>query len=199
MSRFLFSTLGSLGDVHPYIAVARALISQGHEAVIATAEDYRSLIEGAGVEFAAVHPGMAEQGDYQTLVKKVFDPWRGPEYLIRRVVMPHLQEAYACLLTASDGADVVVSHPLAMALPLVAEKRGIPRVATVLSPMSFMSMYDPPVIGAAPWLHTLRVFGPGFNRFLFTVVKRGVRSWEAPLRELRRELGLAPMRHPGNL
>ena len=196
MSRFLFSTLGSLGDVHPYIAVARALVSQGHEAVIASAEDYRMLIEGAGVEFVAVRPGMAEQGDYQTLVKKVFDPWRGPEYLIRCVVMPHLREAYECLLTASEGADVVVSHPLAMALPLVAEKRGIPRVATVLSPMSFMSLYDPPVIGAAPWLHTLRVFGPGFNRFLLTLVKRGVRHWEAPLRELRRELGLAPMQHP---
>ena len=196
MSRFLFSTLGSLGDVHPYIAVARALISQRHEAIIATAEEYCSLIEGSGVAFAPVYPGMTEQGDYRSLVKKVFDPWRGPEYLIRQIVMPHLRQSYACLLTASKGVDVIVSHPLAMALPLVAETRGIPRVATVLSPMSFMSLYDPPVIGVAPWLHTLRVFGPGFNRFLFTLVKRGVRHWETPLREFRRELGLAPMRHP---
>lgn len=195
MSRFLFSTLGSLGDLHPYIAVARSLISQGHEALIATAEDYRPPIEGAGVEFAPVHPGMAEQGDYHTLVKKVFDPWRGPEYLIRQIVMPHLRQAYACLLAASEGADVVVSHPLAMALPLVAEKQGIPRVATVLSPMSFMSCHDFPAFPPAPWLHALRVFGPGFNRFLFTLVKLGVRTWEAPLRDFRRELGLAPMQH----
>ncbi len=60
-----------------------------------------------------------------------------------------------------------------MALPLVAEKLGIPRVATVLSPMIFMSPYDPPVIPDALWLNRLRIFGPGFNRFLFTVAKRG--------------------------
>ncbi len=47
MSRFLFATIGSLGDLHPYIAVARALIKRGHQAVIATAEDYRADVEGA--------------------------------------------------------------------------------------------------------------------------------------------------------
>ena len=78
MSRFLFSTLGSLGDVHPYIAVARALIAQGHQAVIATSEDHRTVIEGAGVEFGAMRPGMAQQADYQTLVARLFDVGAGP-------------------------------------------------------------------------------------------------------------------------
>ena len=84
MSRFLFATVGSLGDLHPYIAVARALIKRGHKAVIATAEDYRADVEGAGVEFAQVRPSMAEFGDYQSLAKKLFDVYRGPEYLIDR-------------------------------------------------------------------------------------------------------------------
>jgi rhamnosyltransferase subunit B len=67
MSRFLFATLGSLGDLHPYIAVARALTERGHRAVIATAEDYRADIEAAGLGFAPVRPSMAELGDYGTL------------------------------------------------------------------------------------------------------------------------------------
>jgi len=196
MSRFLFSTLGSLGDVHPYIAVARALISQGHEAVIATAEDYRSVIEGAGVEFAPVRPAMTELGDYQTLVKKTFDVLRGPEYLIRRVVMPHLRSAYECLLTASNRADVLVSHPLAMALPLVAEKRGLPLVATVLSPISFMSSYDFPAFPATPWLQKLRVFGSGACCFFYTLIRPMARRWEEPLQKLRKELGLPPSACP---
>ncbi len=79
MSRFLFSTLGSLGDVHPYIAVARALIAQGHQAVIATSEDHRTVIEGAGVEFCAMYPAMAQKDDYQALVKRLFEARRGPK------------------------------------------------------------------------------------------------------------------------
>jgi len=195
MSRFVFATLGSLGDVHPYIAVARALIAQGHGAVIATSEDHRAVIESAGVEFCAMYPVMAQKEDYQAAVASLFDVRRGPELLVRRFIMPHLRAAYEHLLAASRGADVLVSHPLAMALPLVAEKLAIPRVATVLSPLLFMSAGDPPVIPEAPWLHNLRVLGPWLHRFLFGLAKYKIGTWEGPLRDLRRELGLAPARH----
>ena len=36
MSRILLATLGSLGDLHPCIAVARALQQRGHSAVVAS-------------------------------------------------------------------------------------------------------------------------------------------------------------------
>ncbi len=195
MSRFLFGTLGSLGDVHPYIAVARALVARGHTAVIATSEEHRSVIEGAGVEFCAMYPALAQKEDYQASVAQMYDVRRGPEVLVRRFVMPHLRSACECLLEASRGADVLVSHPLAMALPLAAEKLGKPRVATVLSPLLFISAFDPPVIPEAPWLYNLRIFGPGVHRFLFRLAKYKIGSWEGPLRDLRTELGLAPARH----
>ena len=179
----------------PYIAVARALIAQGHRAVIATSEDHRTVIESAGVEFCAMYPVMAQKEDYQNVVARLFDVRRGPKELVCRIVMPHLRPAFEILLEASKGADVLVSHPLAMALPLVAEKLGIPRVATVLSPMLFVSPYDPPVIPDALWLNRLRMFGPGPYRFLFNMAKRMIKSWERPLHDLRKELGLAPLRH----
>jgi len=193
MSRFLFATLGSLGDLHPYIAVARALSERGHEAVIAAAEEYREAVVGAGVEFATVRPSMAELGDYQTLVTRLFDVRRGPEYLIRHLVMPHLRSAYEHLLRASEGADLLISHPLTVTLPLVAQRCGMSWVATVLSPTSFMSIFDPPVITPVPWLRKLRAFGATPYRLLFDLFKRGVWSWEAPLRAFRAELGLPPL------
>ena len=74
MSRFLLTTLGSLGDLHPSIAVARSLIARGQQVVLATSAEYRELIEEAGVEFPApVRPGFSELGDYQSLVAKAFD------------------------------------------------------------------------------------------------------------------------------
>ena len=192
MSRFLFTTFGSLGDLHPYIAVARSLVERGHKAVLATTEEYRLAVEGAGVEFVAIRPSMAELGDHQTMITKLFDVRRGPEYLMRHLVMPYVKSSYEHLLQASDGADLLISHPLTVTLPLVAQRLELPWVSTVLSPMSFMSNFDPPVIAAAPWLKKLRIFGPKPYRLLFSLFKRGVRSWEAPLRDFRDKLGLPP-------
>lgn len=192
MSRFLFATLGSLGDLHPYIAVARALVARGHQAVIASAADYRAPVEGAGVEFAAVGPDMASFGDYQTVVTRLFNGRHGSEYLMRELVMPHLHSAYAGLERAAAGADVLVSHPLAVTLPLLAQRRNLPWVSTVLSPLSLMSDHDPPVIDGVPWLRYLRILGPGFYGALFGLIKRSVRHWEVPLRTFRAELGLPP-------
>jgi rhamnosyltransferase subunit B len=140
-----------------------------------------------------MYPAMANKEDYQDVVARLFDVRRGPHELICRIVMPHLRFAYERLLEASHGADVLVSHPLALALPLVAEKLGIPRIATVLSPMLFLSPHDPPVIPDAIWLDKLRFCGPRLYRFLFAAAKLYVGSWERPLRELRKEIGLAPL------
>jgi rhamnosyltransferase subunit B len=193
VSRFLFSTAGSLGDLHPYIAVGRALIARGHEAVIGAAEDYRGAVEAAGVEFASVGPSLAVFGGYERLVPQIFAARNGPEYLIRNLVMPHLRAAYDDQWQAAARADVLVSHPLAMTLPLVAQRRGLPWVATVLAPMSFLSAHDPPVIPGAEWLRVLDVFGPRAYAALFGLVKRSVRRWEEPLAQFRAELGLPPL------
>jgi UDP:flavonoid glycosyltransferase YjiC (YdhE family) len=193
VSRFLFSTAGSLGDLHPYIAVGRALIARGHAAVIGAAEDYRGAVEAAGVEFAAVGPSLAVFGGYERLVPEIFAARNGPEYLIRKLVMPHLRAAYDDQWQAAARADVLVSHPLAMTLPLVAQRRGLRWVATVLAPMSFLSAHDPPVIPGAEWLRALDVFGPRAYAALFGLVKRTVRRWEEPLAQFRAELGLPPM------
>ena len=44
-------TLGSRGDVQPYVALGKELIKQGHAAVICTGGSFQKLIEENGVEF----------------------------------------------------------------------------------------------------------------------------------------------------
>ena len=83
MARILLATFGSLGDLHPYIAVGRALAARGLVARIATCSDYRSQVEGAGLEFAAVAPSLAELGTPQELANRVSDPMFGTEVLVR--------------------------------------------------------------------------------------------------------------------
>src|SRR5450432_3312446 len=55
--KVVLATVGSLGDLHPFIAVGAALRERGVHVVIACAEDYRSKVEAAGVAFHSLRPG----------------------------------------------------------------------------------------------------------------------------------------------
>ncbi len=54
--RIVLTTFGSLGDLHPYIALALGLQARGHEAIIATTRHYQQRIDARGIGFHAVRP-----------------------------------------------------------------------------------------------------------------------------------------------
>ena len=191
--RIVFATFGSLGDLHPYIAIALELKRRGHRPLVATTDYHQEAVESVGVEFAPIRPSAADMGDPAELVRKLFDPAKGPEYLIRELVMPHVRGAYEDLDRACAGADLLVTHPLTFAGRMVAEKRGLPWRSTVLAPLSLMSTIDPPLFGPAPWLLWVRALGIAPYRAVFALLKRLAGSWEKPLHALRADLGLSPL------
>jgi len=188
--RILIATFGSLGDLHPYVAIAIELKRRGHRPLIATVDRYQAIVEAEGIDFAVMRPRESQFGSTQEVVRKIVHPRKGPEYLIRQVVMPFVRESYEDLSHAAEGADLLLSHPITFALPLVAEKRGLPWISSVLSPMSFFSAHDPSIVPAAPWLHPIQRFSMGLYRGLLGMAKAMTYSWERPLQELRAEVGL---------
>ena len=65
------------------------------------------------------------------------------------------------------GADLLVTHPIVLAGPLVAQKTGIPWVSTEL-PASLWSGFDPWVPPNTPWLHrVLKAGGPDVDLLRF--------------------------------
>ena len=81
--RIVLTTIGSLGDLHPYIALALGLKARGHDPVIATAEGYRSRIEPLGIGFAPVRPDEPDWASDPTLMARIMDLRRGGEVVIR--------------------------------------------------------------------------------------------------------------------
>ena len=188
--RIVFATFGSLGDLHPYIAVARELRQRGHRPLLASFEEHREAVEVAGVEFAPMRPALSAFGERTAMMEQLFHPWRGPELMVRGIFIPHVRESYQDLARACRGADLLVTHPLAFAGPLLAQKEGLRWVSTALSPMTLFSAIDPPLFPAAPWMHWARRLGVAPYRLLFRIPRAMVHRWERPLREFRAELGL---------
>jgi rhamnosyltransferase subunit B len=197
--RIVLTTFGSFGDIHPYMALALELKSRGHMALIATSEIYREKIETAGIEFHAVRPDISGPDDPETeqLLRKIMDPQHGAEFLFKELIVPHLRDSYNDLSEAVRGADLLVTHVITFAAPMVAQKTGIPWVSTVLAPVSLWSAHDPLVPPNMIWLAPfLRAAGVTVNRGFLGLVRRWTNSWMEPVYRLRKELGLPRGEHP---
>jgi UDP:flavonoid glycosyltransferase YjiC (YdhE family) len=191
--RILFTTLGTLGDLNPYLAIARGLAARGHEPVVATHEYWRAVVEREGLPFRAVRPD-ARREDPE-LFARAMNPRFGPAVVLREIVLPALEDSYADTLSAALGADAVVTHPLALTAPIVAQHAGLPWISTVLAPVSFFSRSDFPVLSPVP--HAWRSYGvPGIPALLSLALRTVTHAWMRPVRELRDRLGLPPGGNP---
>ncbi len=193
--RIVFSTVGSLGDLHPYIAIAKEVQARGHLPVIATTDRYRALIEAEAIRYAPLRPAETQFGGLEAVAARLFHPYRGPGYLIREMVMPYVREQYEDIAAACRSADILVTHPLTMAGPLVCAKTGLPWVSSILAPASLMSSIDRPLLNSAWWARPLRHLGATPYRMITGVAELIARRWESPLHELRSELGLPRAPH----
>jgi rhamnosyltransferase subunit B len=191
-ARIVLTTFGSLGDLHPYIAIALGLKARGHHPVIATSELYQARIEALGLGFRPVRPDRVELLGDPGMMERIRETKRSPDQVFRDMFMPSLRESYLDTLTAARGADLLISHTLAFSTRLVAERTGIPWVSSVLQPLALFSAYDPPVVGPAALVSSLLALGPVVHRPLVRGAKWSLRGWSEPWHELRAEVGLPP-------
>ncbi|MBI4060965.1 MAG: glycosyltransferase family 1 protein [Elusimicrobia bacterium] len=194
MARIILATFGSHGDLNPFLAVGAGLKARGHSVAVAAAPSYKADVERIGLEHAPLRPDL-DASDLKTLERALNPRW-GAEVIIRELLMPALRESYADLEKAAAGADLLVSHALTYAAPVLAEKKGLRWLSSSLQPLMFFSRYDPPVLAPAPWLAALRPLGPRVNGPLLRLLKRLSYSWGGPVRALRRDLGLGPGQDP---
>lgn len=190
----VFAVFGSLGDVHPMIAVALELKRRGHQVEFAAMEGYREKIELLGFGFRPMRPNFDH--DDRELVKKVMDVKNGPPFLIRELLLPNLRPMFDDLLAAVDGADVLVSGEVVFAARSVAEKSNLGWVTTTLAPGTFLSPTDPFIPPTAMWLRHFRWIGRPFFGPMLALAKRVIGGWFEPYRRFRAELGLPEHRDP---
>jgi UDP:flavonoid glycosyltransferase YjiC (YdhE family) len=194
MARIVITCWGSHGDLFPYIGLALALKRRGHAPVVATSPGYRENVEREGLEFAVAGPTVDPHD--MDLFERVMDPNRGSEVIIRELLMPVLEQSYDELHTAAVGADLLVSHPITYAAPLLAEREGLPFLSTVLAPMLLFSAREPAVLPVAPRLNDVPVVGEALAHALLRVSRPVLRRWVAPVEALRTKLALGAGGHP---
>ena len=188
--RIVLTTFGSLGDLNPFIALARELQDRGYRPVIATSEYYRDIICAAGIAFHSVRPDVNPKD--KVLLHRAMHPRRGTEVIIREIVIPAIRNTYEDLSTILQNADVLITHSISYAGHIAAEKKSLTWISVVLAPIAFLSAHDMPVLRGLPFPTLPVILGPAINRLLIKVIERVTRRWCGPLARLRCGSGTCP-------
>lgn len=186
--RVLLATLGSHGDIHPFVAIGKALRARGHDAILLANPYYQALIEGEGIGFAP----LSEHADMEKLLREnaqIMDSWRGPMSVLKEFTLPLIPEmakqTRECLRTFKP--DLVLSHPLCFGVSWACEAAAVRCGIIDLSPISWFNPNDtlimPAIRGPNPSRRTV-----AFDLWIGKVVT-GL-MLDGPCNRIRREMGL---------
>ena len=76
--RIVLNSVGSTGDIMPFLALGQELKELGHSVVLAAPPNFQLMVEGIGLEFAAVGPFWENEWASQLSMNMVNAPDRYP-------------------------------------------------------------------------------------------------------------------------
>ena len=100
---FIFSPIGSAGDVHPMLGIAVELQRRGHKVTLLANGYFRELVERYGLSFLEL--GSKEQFVATLDDPRLWQPLHAFKYVFRKVVQPQLRQQYEVLAKHSQSKD----------------------------------------------------------------------------------------------
>lgn len=186
MARILILTVGSRGDVQPYVALGRGLQAAGHAVTLATSEDFEGFVTGHGLAYARLRASFMQLLETDE-GRAAFSG--GSKLGLMKKVMPMLRNILDDAWDAAQGAEALVYHPKPLAGYHLAERLRIPAFVALPAPIltptrEFINPVLPQNLRLGGW----------FNRLSFaaltplmTMPYRGlINTWR------REKLGLPP-------
>jgi UDP:flavonoid glycosyltransferase YjiC (YdhE family) len=192
----VMATVGSQGDLFPFLAVGRMLAARGHRVTIGAHGIHRDAVADAGLRFVLA-TGIAEPEDKAAFAARAFHPLRGPRFVVRDLAANDVAAGYRALAPVCVDADAIVTSTLAFAAQILGETSGRAWLSAVFSPSVFLSAFDPPATGIVGLDRFLRG-SPRRGAWVRQIGERVTAPWTAPVRAFRRSLGLAPVSAGGD-
>lgn len=191
--QILFLTIGSAGDVHPFIGLGLALRERGHQVKIITNPYFQDLIERAGLGFVPI--GTLEEFDTIRNNPDLWHPTKGFPTVFNSVIRGFRPTFDALMSSYAPGETVIAASSLGLAARVAQDKYNLPMASVLLQPAILRSTIDPPKL---PGLAMPRWMPRAVKRLLYAVADRLVIDplVARPLNAFRAEEGLAPVHHP---
>jgi sterol 3beta-glucosyltransferase len=177
--KILLTTIGTRGDVQPFIALALALQASGHQVLICTCPRFQGFVESHGIAFATLEQGLVDLLDSE-IGRGLFQNLRNLWGVARTIpkVIAQVGPIHKCMVddawaaVTSFAPDALVYHPKMFCMPAFAAVRGIPAILLLFCPMLVPTECFP-------------LFGPNLSRLsnrlsyqlVLTATRLGTRSY----------------------
>lgn len=182
--RFSIHTLGTRGDVQPYLALARGLLARGHKVLLVAPAQFADAIEAQGVGFAPLPEeflALLESPETKKVIGGSGTGFGAGFKLIKhyRHLMRGLLDAEWEAARAFDP-DAILHHPKALGAPHIAAKLNVPLfLASPLPGFTPTAAFPTPILPFASLgplnrqSHGLMIHGGGF------IFSKAVRQWRS--------------------
>lgn len=199
--RILILTVGTRGDVQPYVAVGIGLKAQGHTVRICAPERFRAFVREYGLEFAPMPNAILDLLDSQVgreAVEETVGVWgavRSTLKLLKQVKPIQQDIMHACWTAAQDFApEGLVFHAKTLCGTHIAERLSIPAIMSLplpaMIPTTAFPLLGLPHLSAlpAPLKHA-------YYKHSYTLGQWGINAYRGLIQDFRTQtLGLAPQK-----
>ncbi|MBI1354301.1 MAG: glycosyltransferase [Acidobacteria bacterium] len=187
--------LGSFGDVHPILGVARALQDRGHAVDFIANPLYEELVRSNGLAFHAIG---AEQ-DFLDVIEnpKMWLPRHGVRILGESLILPYMRPTFELIERLRRPETILIAPVTAFGARIANEVFDLPLATLDLQPVLFRSELDSPGLPLEPlsrWAPLGRllrraIYWTADMLFFDPVLQR-------PTNAFRAEFGLEAIRRP---
>lgn len=183
----LIGTLGTRGDIQPFVALAKRLKTVGYEVAICTAEGYRPFVEQHGIAYAYMNNGIIEfmlAQDGQAALEG-----NGNMFKLVRTVKPILRRSMEEEWQAAQAfrPDLMIYHPKSLGFAHIAERLDIPGLLSLTLPF-----YTPTAAYPNPFVGSRRLVGL-LNRLSYAPMAWSTAMYAGEINDFRaKSLGLRP-------
>ena len=131
--RIVLASVGSLGDVHPFIAIGQGLQARGHVVTLVCNDDFADAVTGAGITHASAGPGV--RLDAAMASPTLWHPIKGLGVFWKHMLAPAIEPTFRHIeRIAADGPCVVVAPPVMFGARFARDALGVPLVSTCTAP-----------------------------------------------------------------
>ncbi len=164
-------TVGTRGDVQPFVALGKGLQAAGHEVTVCTSVTFEPFVTEHGLNYAymndeiirfidseAARKAMESADNLITWIKIAIQMTKDIKPVYRRM----LDEAWAVV----QGSDAIIYHPKALGGYHIAEKRGIAGFLSIPFPV-YVPTAEFPAVVFPEWK-----LGGWYNKLSYTLATR---------------------------
>lgn len=184
----LIVTLGSRGDVQPYVALGKGLKAAGHRVTLCTSDKFQAFVTDCGLDYGYMNSEMIQLLDTDAgreAIENTDTLWGtvGTTLKLFQRVKPMLRQTLHDIWCTAQGVDpdaIVLASKAAGLAEAIADKLAVPLLMSMPFP-HFVPTAQMPALG----FPNLRL-GGWYNRFTYRVVHWAVGLYRGIPDEFRR-------------